>query len=111
MGSDGLVKKLKGFQRKHLRGLAHNMKPTVFVGQKGVSAAVSQSAEEALSKHELSKLKFIDFKEKGQKKEIVEKLEDMTGAEMVGMIGHTALFFRQHSDPEKRKIEVPVRER
>jgi RNA-binding protein len=105
------VKKLKGFQRKHLRGLAHNMKPTVFIGQKGVSAAVSQSAEEALGRHELIKLKFIDFKEKDQKKEIVEKLEDVTGAEMVGMIGHTAVFFRQHSDPEKRKIEIPEREK
>ena len=105
------MKKLKGFQRRHLRGLAHNVKPTVFIGQKGGSAAVSQSAEEALSKHELIKLKFIDFKEKGQKKEVVEKLENMTGAEMVGMIGHTAVFFRQHSDPEKRKIEVPIRER
>jgi RNA-binding protein len=107
----GFVRKLKGFQRKHLRGLAHNMKPTVFIGQKGVSAAVRQSAEEALSRHELIKLKFIDFKEKNQKKEIVTELEDVTGAEMVGMIGHTAVFFRRHRDPEKRRIEVPIRER
>jgi RNA-binding protein len=105
------VKKLKGFQKKHLRGLAHNLKPTVFIGQKGGSAAVSQSAEEALSKHELIKLKFIDFKEKDQKKEILENLENMTGAELVGMIGHTAVFFRPHSDPEKRKIEVPERDK
>jgi RNA-binding protein YhbY len=27
----------------------------------------------------------------------------------VGMIGHTAIFYRQQKDPEKRKISLPKR--
>jgi RNA-binding protein len=103
------VKKLKGFQKRVLRGFAHSMKPTVFIGQKGITEAVGRSAEDALCRHELIKLKFIEFKEKEKKKAIVQELEVMTGAETVGIVGHTAILFRQHSDPEKRRIEVPER--
>ena len=101
---------MKGYQKKHLRGLAHNVKPVVFVGQKGITGAVARSAEEALDQHELIKLKFVDFKEKTQKKELAAALEEMTGSEMVGMVGHTAIFFRRHRDPEKRRIQVPERQ-
>ena len=56
------MKKLKGYQKKYLKGLAHGMKPLVFVGQKGLSPAVIKAVDESLKKHELIKLKFIDFK-------------------------------------------------
>ena len=102
--------KLKGYQKRHLKGLAHKVKPVVFVGHKGITDAVTHSTEEALNKHELIKLKFIDFKEKTRKKELAARLEKITGSEMVGMVGHTAIFFRRHRDPDKRKIQVPERE-
>jgi RNA-binding protein len=103
------MERLKGFQRKHLRGLAHKMKPLVLVGQRGITDAVARSADEALKKHELIKLKFVDLKEKEEKKRAIAALEKMTESEMVGTIGHTAVFFRQHDDPEKRRIELPER--
>jgi RNA-binding protein len=99
--------KLSAFQRKHLRGLAHRLKPVVFIGQKGWSSEVLQSAESALERHELIKVKFNDFKEKEQKTQIVVRIETETGSEVVGIIGHTAVFYRQQKDPEKRKITVP----
>ena len=34
-------------------------------------------------------------------------IETQTGCEQAGMIGHTAIFYRQQKDPEKRKITVP----
>lgn len=98
---------LKGYQRKYLRGQAHALKPVVQVGQKGLTDAVIESVEEALDVHELVKVKFVDQKEKAQKASINEGIETRTGAEMVGMIGHTAIFYRQHSDPERRRIRVP----
>lgn len=101
------MQKLKGYQRTHLRGLAHGIKPTVFVGQKGLSSSVVDAVDEALNAHELIKIKFQDFKEKAEKKAVSEKIENLTGAEMVGMIGHMAIFYRQHPDPEKRKISIP----
>ena len=98
---------LKGFQRKYLRGLAHAYKPVVFIGQKGISESLSASFEEALDSHELIKVKFVDFKEKEQKKELIKELEKAATCEMVCMTGHIAIFFRQSRDPEKRKISIP----
>jgi RNA-binding protein len=36
-------------------------------------------------------------------------IEKETDSEMVGMIGHTAIFYRQQIDSEKRKIIIPNR--
>ena len=98
---------LKGFQRKYLRGLAHAYKPVVLIGQKGLSESLSEAFEESLESHELIKVKFVDFKEKEQKKEMIEQLEKAAACEMVGMTGHIAIFFRQNRDPEKRQISIP----
>ena len=101
------MKKLTGIQAKHLRGLAHGLKPVVFVGQKGVTDALITSTEQAFERRELIKIKFIDFKEKKQKKDIAEIIEAKTGCFLAGMIGHVAIFYRQHDDPEKRKVVLP----
>ncbi|MGD1973416.1 MAG: YhbY family RNA-binding protein [Desulfobacterales bacterium] len=101
------MKKLTGLQAKYLRGLAHGLKPVVFVGQKGVTDALIASTEQAFDRHELIKIKFIDFKEKKQKNEIAKVIAVKTGCLMVGMIGHVAIFYRQHDDPEKRKVVLP----
>ena len=101
------MKKLNGFQAKYLRGRAHSLKPVVFVGQKGITDALIRSAKEAFNRHELIKVKFIEFKEKKQKKEIAAAFGTKTDSLMAGMIGHIAIFYRQHDDPEKRKIVLP----
>ncbi len=101
--------KLKGYQKKYLKGIVHGMKPLVFVGQKGLSPTLINAVDESLEKHELIKIKFIDFKEKNQKEEISGAIEKETASELVGMVGHVAIFYRQQKDPEKRKINVPKR--
>jgi len=98
---------LKGFEKKYLRGLAHGLEPVVTVGQKGLTDSLIRSVNEALDIHELIKIRFNDFKEKDQKTEIMAKISSATGSEMAGMVGHTAILYRQHSDPEKRKIKLP----
>ncbi|MBC2716964.1 MAG: ribosome assembly RNA-binding protein YhbY [Desulfobacteraceae bacterium] len=101
------MEKLKGSQKKYLRGLAHSKKPLVFVGQKGITPTLIKAVNEALETHELIKVKFIEFKEKDQKDEVSGIIEQETGSEMVGMIGHMAIFYRRQKDPEKRKITIP----
>ena len=101
------MKKLTGSQAKYLRGLAHDLKPIIFVGQKGATDALMATTEQAFERHELIKVKFIDFKEKRQKKEIAEAIELNTGCRLAGMIGHVATFYRPHSNPEKRRIVLP----
>lgn len=103
------MEKLKGFQKKYLRGLAHNKKPMVFIGQKGMSSGLIQAVDDALDTHELIKLKFNEFKEKEQKEALIVMIEKETQSEMVGMIGHVAIFYRCHKDLEKRNIIIPQR--
>ena len=50
---------------------------------------------------------FGGCKEKDQKTEISDRIETETGAENVGMIGHTAIFYRRQEDPGRRKITLP----
>lgn len=101
------MKKLGTFYKKYLRGVAHHLQPVVFLGQRGMTSAFSDSMNEALNRHELVKIKFIDFKEKQQKKEIADDIETKVDCELVGMIGHMAVFYRQQKDPTKRKIVFP----
>ena len=98
---------MKGYQKQYLKGLAHKMKPSVFVGQKGLPRSVVDAVETSLEKHELIKVKFIDFKEKNTKKGMTGIIETETGATLVGMIGHIAIFYRPQKDPKKRKIRLP----
>jgi RNA-binding protein len=100
---------LQGFQRKYLRGLAHGLKPLVYLGQKGLTEGLVSSVDEALELHELVKLKFLDFKEKTQKKELAGRIEQRTGAELVGMIGNVAIFYRRQPDEDKRTVALPER--
>ena len=100
-------KELAGFQKKYLRGLAHNLNPIVFIGQNGVTDAVIRSMDEALSAHELIKVKFVDHKEKRTKGRLAAELGEKTGGSLVGMIGHVAVFFRPRPDPRKRRITLP----
>jgi RNA-binding protein len=101
---------MKSYQKKYLKGLAHSLKPTVFVGQKGAVPSVIKAVDEALDTHELIKVKFVEFKEKTRKEAIAVTLEKETSAEQVGMIGHVAILYRQQKDPGKRTIQLPVRE-
>jgi len=101
------MRKLEGFERKYLRGLAHALKPVVLIGQKGLTQEVLESANAALETHELIKVKFQEAKEKGEKAELSKLLEQKTGSEVVGAIGHTIMVYKQQDDPEKRKIRLP----
>jgi len=101
--------KLSGFQKKYLRGLAHRLKPVVFIGQKGLAASVISAIEDALGTHELIKIRFLDVKERDQKALAAADIEAACNCDVVGKAGHIIIVYRQHSDPEKRKIVVPDR--
>jgi RNA-binding protein len=96
---------LKGFQRRHLRKLAHGLKPIVRIGDAGLSAAVEAALASALLDHELVKVKLAGAEDK---KEVAAQLAKCSGAELCGVVGHTViLFLPNREDPQ---IEVPTRE-
>lgn len=94
-------------QKKYLRGLAHNLTPAAYVGQKGLTDNLIAEVNTALNAHELIKIRFNDFKERDAKREILEILSQQTTSQLVGMIGHMGLLFRLHKDETKREINLP----
>lgn len=80
------------------------MDPVVQIGQRGVSEQVLGEIENALTAHELIKVRFVEHK--SEKKAIAAEIERHCGAENVGIIGHIAIFYRQQPDPEKRRITL-----
>ncbi len=100
---------LNGFQKKYLKGLAHGLKPVVFIGQAGLTDAVIDNADAALKKHELIKVKFIAFKEKSRKNDLMAAFCRRTAAELVGSIGHMAIFFRPSRENGKNRVVLPTK--
>lgn len=98
---------LKGSQKKYLRGLAHKLNPSAFVGQKGLTPSLIDEINQALDASELIKIKFNDHKEKEVKTALVEEIAIVTHCHLAGMVGHVAILFRQQSEPEKQKIKLP----
>lgn len=105
----GASEPLRGYQRKYLRAMAHSMKPVLLIGQRGATPMVAQELAQALKIHELVKIKFIECKVKSDKQRMAEELRAAVDAHLVGMVGHTAIFYRSNPDPEKRKISLPQR--
>jgi RNA-binding protein len=98
---------LKGSQRKYLRGLAHKLNPAAFVGQKGITASLTDEINTALDAAELIKIKFSDHKEKELKTALIDEIASATQSHVAGTVGHVAILFRQHPDPAKQKIKLP----
>lgn len=103
------MKALKGFEKKYLRGLAHDLKPVVLIGKEGITDGIVRAADEGLCQHELIKIKFNEHKEKEQKGPLTDELVGRTGSALIGTIGHTAILFRPQPDPVKRRIQLPVK--
>jgi RNA-binding protein len=101
----GTMAELKGAQRKHLRGLAHSYKPVVQIGKDGLSEGVVHAVDSALEAHELIKLKMAA--DRDEREALVPLIEARLGCECVGTVGRVAILYREHPDPEKRRITVP----
>lgn len=92
-------------QRAFLRKRAHDLKPVVQIGKNGMTERLIDSANLALDSHELIKIKFLDFQD--QKREYSEQLAALLDGELITVIGNIAVMYRQQSDPERRRINLP----
>lgn len=87
-----------------LKGLAQRLEPVLALGKAGATDAFLKSLAEALAQHELVKIKFAAFKD--ERKTIAPQLAEKTGSQLIWIVGHVAVFYRQQPDPAKRKIVV-----
>lgn len=95
---------LSNNQIRHLRGLAHPLRPVVMVGQHGMKDSIMAEVEIALDAHELIKLK-ISVGDREARDEIIQDILAQSGAELVQRIGNTAILFRRN--PDQPKVALP----
>jgi RNA-binding protein len=94
---------LSAAQRRHLRGLAHQLKPVVWVGQHGLSDAVKREIELALDSHELIKIKIAAERE--TRAALVGEICETSRSELIQRIGQMAVLFRRN--PKSPRIALP----
>jgi RNA-binding protein len=95
---------LKPNQIRHLRTLAHALKPVILVGAKGVTDAVVAELDLALARHELVKVRLAgdDRQARGTG---ASDLAARTRSEVVQRVGKTVSLYRRN--PEGPGIELP----
>jgi RNA-binding protein len=87
-------------QVRHLRGLAHHIKPVVQVGNRGLTPEVLLKVTTELENHELIKVKH-GSDERHERLGDFELLAQQVSAELVQNIGRTGVLYkRRKKEPE-----------
>ena len=88
---------LSNAQKRYLRGLAHDLKPVVMVGAKGVGPSLLAELDQALDMHELLKVK-VSAEDRDQRDGCIAAMVEGSGAALVARIGHVAVLYRRRSE-------------
>ena len=97
------MEELNNAQIRKLKGLAQRMDASLKIGKQGLSEGFIKSLDEELSRHELVKVKFTEFKE--QKKDLAPQLAEKTQSHLVTLLGNVAVYFRRQPEESKQKIQ------
>jgi len=92
-----MKKNLSNLEKKALRAKAHSLKPSVVIGQNGLTEAVLAEIDAALNAHDLIKVR-IRGADKIQRTELCEQIEKQLNAEVVDQIGFIAVLHRPESN-------------
>ncbi|GEA13305.1 ribosome assembly RNA-binding protein YhbY [Alteromonas sp. KUL49] len=95
--------KLSNKQKQFLKGLAHPLKPVVQLGANGLTEGVVAEIDNALSHHELIKVK-VPSEDREEKGLIMDAIVRETNGVKLQVIGHTLILFRQS---DECKIQLP----
>lgn len=97
---------LTGKQRRHLRALAHALRPLVQLGKDGIDDGVVAAVSQALLDHELVKVKLGEAAGL-DRHQAADDLARRTASEVAQVLGNTILLYRPH--PEQPTIVLPRR--
>jgi RNA-binding protein len=92
-------------QRRHLKGLAHPLKPVILMGNAGLTNSVVAETARALADHELIKVR-LPGQDREARDAALAQLAERTESTMVTRIGHVAVLYRPH--PELPRIHLPA---
>lgn len=84
---------LTGKQRRFLRALGHTLKPVVQVGHAGLTEPVIKAIDQALTAHELIKIKVAAEASEGAEA-LAEPIERAAGSTVAQVVGRTLLVYR-----------------
>jgi RNA-binding protein len=88
---------LSNAQIRELKARAQRLKATLKIGKEGLSPKFLQALDEALTHHELLKVKFDDLKE--QKKELAPQLAVRTRSDLITLVGNVVVLYRPKPAP------------
>ena len=101
--------KLTEAQKKHLRGLGHELKPMIMIGDAGLSESVIAEFEATLEHHELIKVR-VRSDSRDARNAIIDKLCADGSTSLIHRIGNVALLYRANHDKKKdKRIKIPSR--
>jgi RNA-binding protein len=92
-------------QKKYLRGLGHQLKPVIMIGDSGLTAGVSKELENAVLHHELIKVS-VRVGDRQERDRVIAQICDDHAAQLVQRIGNMALVYRENPEKKKR-IRLP----
>jgi RNA-binding protein len=91
-------------QRRHLRGLAHELKPIIRLGNAGLTDAVAAETTRALHDHELIKVKAPGGGDREARDALFTGLAQRTASALIHRIGNVAVLYRPHATLPKIMI-------
>ncbi len=95
---------LTGKQKRYLRSLAHHIDPIFQVGKAGVNPNMIKQLYDALEARELIKVSVLNNSLEDTES-AAEKIVSRTHAELVQVIGHTIVLYKESK--ENKEIELP----
>lgn len=83
--------------RKHLKSLAHKLKPVVLIGNNGVTEAVMKEIDRALTDHELIKIRIYGA-DRDARREAIDEICGQMSAQLVQVIGNIGVIYRKNQE-------------
>ena len=87
------MSKPAGSELRRLKSASQLIKPVLRVGRAGITPALVAVLEQALTGHELVKVRFDAFKE--QRHELARALAAQTASHVILQVGHVVTLFRR----------------
>ncbi len=86
---------------KLLKGIGHQLKPVVIIGNNGVTQAIYDEVDRALTDHEIIKVK-LAAGSKEERQQAAEDLAEKTDSQLIQNVGRMALLLRNNPNATPR---------
>ena len=93
-------------ERRALKARAHPLKPTVMIGNDGLSASVLQEIDSTLKAHELIKIR-VDVEDSDEREDMLGLICASTGSSSIDHIGKILVIYREKPHGDRGKGGPP----